>query len=143
LTLDQRPALSNYQHRRRDLLGGIAGAAVAGTPVAAPALAGAAVDPHVEWERQLPALRAASEALANYEDDAGEAAYDAACDAIWNTEERIMLTPAETIEGVMAQLRRVEHVLAELRTVSRDNQEATAIGHALATLQRLAGRAAV
>ena len=57
------------QPSRRALLGGLAGAAAA---AAVPVVAEASSDPHMAWEAELPALRAMTDALADYEDDAGE-----------------------------------------------------------------------
>ena len=122
------------QPSRRALLGGLAGAAGL---AAVPATAQAGTDPHLAWEAELPALQAACRAV---EDD--DDLHDQACDRLWDAEERIMTTPAATIAGALAQLRVVHAQLTELRTLSNDEHETAAIGHALATLQRLAGRAA-
>ena len=130
----QRPPINEHQHRRRDLLGRLAGAAAV---AAVPTVAEAGTDPHPVWEAELPALQAACRAV---EDD--DDLHDEACDRLWDAEKRIMTTPAATIAGAMAQLRVVHAQLTELRTLSADEHETTAIGHALATLQRLAGRAA-
>ena len=130
----QRPPITEHQHRRRDLLGRLAGAAAV---AAVPTVAEAGTDPHPAWEAELPALRAACRAV---EDD--DDLHDEACDLLWAVEELIMTTPAATLPGVMAQLRVVHAQLAEHRTLSNDEHETAALGHAVATLQRLGGRAA-
>jgi hypothetical protein len=93
----QRSALSNYQHRRRDLLGGIAGAAVVGTAVAVPAPAEAATDPHVGWMAEWRAISAAWPKGKDIERG------DPASEHLWGLERQIVATPATTVAGLLVQ----------------------------------------
>jgi hypothetical protein len=99
---DQRPVLSSYQHRRRDLLSGLAGAAVAGTAVVAPVFAEAATDPHVEWHREWRAL------CDWWNNSPGDESKDSGDHPVWARmvvlQDLIADTPAETVPGMLAQV---------------------------------------
>jgi len=91
-----RPTVSENQHRRRDLLGRIAGEPVAAVPAAASAAEGG--DPHLAWLQEGLAARD----IYNASND--PARDERHSDRYMDLRERIMTTPPTTALGVAAQL---------------------------------------
>ena len=90
----QRPPISEHQHRRRDLLGRLAGAAAV---AAVPVTAEAATDPHPAWMAESRALYAAWPRGKDMNPG------DPAAEYIWEIERLIVDTPATTVAGLLAQ----------------------------------------
>jgi hypothetical protein len=88
------------------------------------------VDAHLVWERQLAKLSALDLSLAD------EPALAAVCDRIARLEGLILGTRARTLEGAMAQVRRVA---ASMAHNDGDAREQRGLRLALATLARLRG----
>jgi len=101
-----------------------------GAGVTAPAALGtAATDPHVEWERQLEALRVA---CAGKEPGPLD-------EEMFALEDRIAETPARTMAGVMVQLRLARQIAIEEEW---DSPGAVALRGAVGSLEELTvGRA--
>ena len=117
------------QPSRRALLGGLAGAAASVT--VAPVAAEAAADPHLAWEAELPALRAACEAAEGREPD-----HDDACARLWAMGDRILLTPATTPAGIATQVR---GVLASSCHGELTDEDQEGLKNAVRSLSALAG----
>lgn len=126
----RRPGVSEYQHRRRNLLGALVGAPVA---AAVPATAAEAEDPHVEWERQVTAVAAEMRAIPRGEGPA----YDALWKEWIGLQDQICLTAARTPAGIAAQVRLALTTTEEWSTLS-DN-EVEGLRNAVRSLQQLAG----
>jgi hypothetical protein len=88
------------------------------------------VDAHLVWERQLAKL--AKRDLRRVD----EATLAAVCDQMVHLEDLILGTPARTLAGAMAQLRRVAASIAERDPEAR---EPGGLRLALATLAQLSG----
>ena len=135
LSSDQRPALSSHPHRRRDLLGGLAGAAFSCAAVAG--AAGAAVvgeDPHHAWARDLERVMIEWKASPDHGDEAS----DLFADERSRIELLILTTPAATKAGALVQLDLVRELLETFGGIFIDRREIAGLDHARATL---AGRA--
>jgi hypothetical protein len=129
------------QPSRRRLMATLAAAPMA---AAVPALAAEGEDPHVEWERQLPALRDAVAVAGRYPgpyaaDVAADDAADAAVDRLWAVRDRICLTPARTPAGIAAQIRLAIESADD--GASLTEQEEEGLRNAVRSLERLAGSA--
>jgi hypothetical protein len=111
--------------------------AVAATLPAAATVASPIEDPHLAWERVHERARAEYEASSDRSDER----LDAHSDGVYRIEGLILLTPATTAAGAHAQLRMVHHLLETHRTLCCDGREIAGMAHAIATLDRLAGRA--
>jgi hypothetical protein len=90
----------------------------------------ALVDAHLVWERQLAKLGSIDLRLLD------EPVLGAVCDQMDQLEDRILTTPARTLEGVMAQIRRVAASMAQNDEGEREQR---GLRLALATLARLRG----
>jgi hypothetical protein len=86
------------------------------------------VDIHLIWERQLLKLDTIDLSMAD------ERLLDAVCEEVARLEDLLLSTPARTIEGAMAQIRRVAAIM-----VHGDNEERELEGLrlALTTMARL------
>lgn len=130
-TTDATPGVSDKAHSRRAMLGRVAAAAPAIALAAVPALAGPA-DPHVAWATEAAGLKRLCARL-----DAEEA--DRIAGRICDLEILIAETPAATLDGVREQLAVTDFLMGD------DEPPCTidhaAVRNALATLDRLAGRA--
>jgi hypothetical protein len=109
----------------------LAGAAVAGTAVASPVAAARPEDPHLGWERQLPAIEADMAALPEGE------SYDAAWARWIALQDQICLTPATTPAGIAAQVRRAVITTVEGSTLS--DAEVEGLRNAVRSLAAMAG----
>jgi hypothetical protein len=106
-------------------------AAGAASPApAAPHHPPALVDAHLVWERQLAKLASIDLRLVD------EPVLGAVCDQMDQLEDRILTTPARTLEGAVVQIRRVAASMAQN---DGDAREQRALRLALATLARLPG----
>jgi hypothetical protein len=88
------------------------------------------VDAHLVWERQLAKLASIDLSLVD------EPTLEAVCDQIARLEGLILSTRARTLEGVMAQVRRVA---ASMAHNDGDAREQRGLHLALSTLARLRG----
>jgi hypothetical protein len=86
------------------------------------------VDVHLVWERQAKKLDAMDLGTAD------EQTFQAVCAEISHLEDMILSTPARTLEGVMAQIRRVMTIMAQS---DHDEREQHGLRLVLATLTRL------
>jgi hypothetical protein len=86
------------------------------------------VDAHLMWERQLTKLGARDLSRVD------EPTIEAVCDQIAHLERLILDTPARTLAGVMAQLRRV---VASMAQNDEGEREQRGLQLALATLAQL------
>jgi hypothetical protein len=131
--------VANELHRRlasgRDLGDALQGELAIGAGPVSPAPAepqhpSALVDAHLVWERQLAKLGSIDLRLVD------EPVLGAVCDQIDQLEDLILGTPARTLEGVMAQIRRVAASMAQNDEGEREQR---GLRLALATLARLRG----
>ncbi|WP_418158403.1 hypothetical protein [Benzoatithermus flavus] len=104
--------------------------AMAGTVAVPRALPSAehVVDVHLVWERQVKKLDAMDLGTAD------EQTFQAVCAQIAHLEDLLLSTPARTLEGAMAQIRRVMTILAQS---DLDEREQHGLRLALATLAKL------
>jgi hypothetical protein len=108
-----------------------AGDAAAAGPVLVPRALPSAqhvVDVHLVWERQVKRLDAMDLGTAD------EQTFQAVCSQISNLEDLLLGTPARTLDGAMAQIRRVMAIMAQS---DHDEREQHGLRLALATLTRL------
>ena len=134
-TANVSPNSSCEQPARRALLGGIA---AAGAVADAGASVEAAIeDPHIAWVRELDLIEAHLSAEADRSDEQ-LAPFHAERRRV---EELIRKTPAQTMPGVIAQLRMAHAVIGYVGSMYIDQQDLTALANAVATLEQMAGRA--
>ena len=90
----QRPPITEHQHRRRDILGRLAGAAAV---AAVPVTAEAASDPHPAWMTEWRAIWAAWPGGKDLKPG------DPAAERVWELQLLIIDTPAATLAGLLVQ----------------------------------------
>lgn len=130
-----KPAVSENQHRRRDLLGRIAGVPAAAVPVTASAVE--AEDPHIAWgveERRLYA-----EFLDAFNADQDERAAEL-LERRWEVYRRIVDMPTTTLAGLATILRLITTV-ADDEDLALDGDDFDALYRVADTLDHMAGRA--
>ena len=130
----QRAKITDFQHRRRDLLGRLAGAAAA---AAVPVAAETAADPHPAWMAESRALYAAWPRGKDMNSG------DPAAEYIWEIERLIVDTPATTVAGLLAQ---TELAMIYLGAEDPRGPDVTGLDYRMmrslrAGLEHLAGRA--
>ena len=86
------------------------------------------VDVHLLWERQLLRLDTIDFRMAD------ERLLDAVCEEVARLEDLLLATPARSLDGVMAQIRRVAAIMAH---GDREEREQQGLRLALATLASL------
>ena len=125
------------QPTRRGLLGTLAVGLLGGSAAAAatPLALADGIDPHGDWWQQSILLRTRIDT-----ESLTDEACDALADEMHTLDDLIAATPAATLAGVCAQLR-LAHYCAETWKGDRNEPVEAALQRAIATLERLAGRA--
>lgn len=130
-TTGATPGVSDKAHSRRAMLGGMVTAAPAVALAAVPASA-ADADPHPAWAAEAARLR-------SLYDGADDATADQLGERICDLEILIAETPAATLAGAREQLAVVNGLMGDDEAPC--TLDHAAVRNALATLNRLAGRA--
>lgn len=112
---------------KRSRAGNAAAAGTISLPRALPS-AQHVVDVHLVWERQVKKLDAVDLGGAD------EQTFQTVCAEIAHLEDMLLTTPARTLEGAMAQIRRVMAIMAQS---DHDEREQHGLRLALGTLARL------
>ena len=135
-TASDTPTHVPSQPSRRAMLATLAAAPIAGVPAAANTVGH---DPHPEWYRRAMAL--ADQEGRDADRDADQDHLDSLTNQRSALEDLALQTPAQTLPGVVAQLKMTlwMHDMMKHDPPDWDDIDGVGLRHAIATLDRLAG----